>query len=565
MEAVHAMNQSGGWPMTIIMTPDGKPFFAATYIPKEPLIQTLHQVHQVWTTERESIERAGQQLVDWLQKDRFERAAGPLSEEILKTFHQIFMSQYDSTYGGRRGAPKFPPSFEMRSLLRVFKKTGDVKALEAVKLTLNQMARGGIYDHLVGGFHRYSTDEKWLVPHFEKMLYDQATLVRVYLEALQVTGDKEYEKVVRETLDYILREMTHVEGGFFSAEDADSERREGKFCVWSWGELQQTLTNGELSELIDFYGVTKEGSFESCNILHLQGEKLRSQRSETLLSALEKLRQIRGRRRAPFKDEKVLTSWNGLMISAMAAAGGVLNEGKYVRAAQKATDFILSYNVDTDGEKLLRLSLNKKAQSLAQLEDYTHMIDALIEVYQVSFDETYLLKAQSLQGVQDLWFSDKKSATYYSTNGEDTRLIVRPREFYDSVIPSGNSMALYNLLRLSQYFPQEVYRERASQFMKAFPKAIVDQPVGYVLLSVDWLLAKPCLLVLTGKKSEVEKRAREVAQKFNPYLLKAWSGSSQLPVVKDKPFAEGYSYLCREGSCESPLSESDLENLTSCL
>ena len=557
MKAVHAMNRSGGWPMTVIMTPDRKPFFAATYIPKESLIQLLQRIKQDWLVKRENIEKLGQQLVAWLQQDSFEQTAGPLNKEILRIFHKTFLSQYDRIHGGRLGAPKFSPSFGMRSLLRIFRRTRNPQALAAVKLTLDTMARSGMYDHLVGGFHRYATDEKWLVPHFEKMLYDQAAQVKIYSEALQVRENKEYELLIREILDYVLREMTHPEGGFFSAEDADSEGEEGKFCVWDWDELKKTLRDRELSELIKFYGVKKEGNFESHNILHLQGKKLRSQRSKTLLSALEKLRKIRKKRVPPFKDKKVLTSWNGLMISAMATAGRALAEDRYMKAAQKAADFILKYNVD--GEKLLRFSLDTKAQSLAQLEDYSYMIDALIEVYQVSFDEKYILKAQALQLLQGKEFSDKKSATYYTTNGEDKSLIARQREFYDGVTPSGNSMALYNLLRLSQYFPQGGHKERASRFVQEFPKNITERPTtyGFMLLSVDWILGRPRLLVFAGKKSEVEKSSRDISKNFHPHLLMAWSGNSRLQVVKDKKTINGALsfYLCQEGICKLPTSD----------
>ena len=559
MDAVMAMNKSGGWPMTVIMTPDRKPFFAATYIPKDSLIKLLHRVNQLWRSEREKIEKSGQQLVDWLQKDRFEQAAGALNQNILSNFHQMFLSQHDRIHGGRQGAPKFPPSFELRSLLRIFRRTQDATALDAVKLTLDKMARGGIYDHLVGGFHRYSTDHQWLIPHFEKMLYDQAALAKIYSEAFQTTGDKEYELITKEILDYILRDMTHPEGGFFSAEDADSEGDEGKFCVWDWGELQQALTEGELSELVNFYGVRKKGPFEGHNILHLQGEKLRSQRSKTLLSALDKLRNIRQKRIQAFKDEKVLTSWNGLMISAMATAGRILGDRRYVDAASKATDFILKYNIHE--KKLLRLSLNKSAQSPAQLNDYSFMIDALIEVYQSSLDEKYLLKAQELQLLQDKLFSDKQSATYYSTDGKDATLIARQREFYDGVIPSGNSMSLYNLLRLSQYFPRGPYKERVSRFVRQFPKAITQQPVGYglMLLSVDWVLSEPRLLVLAGGKSEVEKSISDLAREFHPHLLVAWNGNSKLSVVQGKiPIKEQLSfYLCQEGRCDLPIVDMD--------
>ena len=563
MDALQAMNGSGGWPMTLIMTPDRKPFFAATYIAKNSLIKLLHRVSQGWNTEREKIEKSGQELVDWLQKDRFEHAAGLLNEDTLRAFYKIFFSQYDRTHGGRLGAPKFPPSFEMRSLLRVFRRTQDITALDAVKLTLNKMARGGIYDHLLGGFHRYSTDQKWLVPHFEKMLYDQAALAKIYSEAFQVTGNKEYGLVVREILDYILKDMTHPEGGFFSAEDADSEGKEGKFCVWNWKELQRALTDDELSELVNFYGVREGGQFEGDNILHLQGEKNRWQRSKVLLSALDKLKNIRKKRVQAFKDEKVLTSWNGLMISAMATAGRILNDRKYIDAAKKAADFILKYNVDR--KKLLRLSLNKSAQSPAQLDDYSAMIDALIEVYQTSFDEKYLLKAQDLQLLQDKTFSDKKSATYYSTDGQDQNLIVRQREFYDRVVPSGNSMSLYNLLRLSQYFPEGPYKERALRFFKEFPDVIAKQPIGYgfMLLSVDWILSKPQLLVFAGKKNEVEKIFSDISQEFHPHLLVAWSENSKLQVVKGKVPIRGRDsgeeqlsfYLCTEGRCDFPISD----------
>ena len=557
MDAVHLMNKSGGWPMTVIMTPERNPFFAATYIPKKSLIQLLGKVNQLWTTEREKLERSGQQLVDWLQKDRFEQMVGHLSEKILNDFHKMFLSQYDGIYGGRLGAPKFPPSFELRSLLRVYGRTRDANALNAVKLTLDKMAKGGIYDHLVGGFHRYSTDEKWLVPHFEKMLYDQAALVRVYAEAFQVTGNQEYELVAREILDYVLQDMTHSEGGFFSAQDADSEGEEGKFCVWSWEELKRVLSDAQLSELADFYGIEELGQFEEHNILHLQGEKLRSQRSKTLLSTLDKLRSIRKQRVQAFKDEKILTSWNGLMISAMAAAGRIFNDHRYVDAAKRAADFVLKYNID--GKNLLRFSLNKGAQSPAQLDDYSFMIDALIEVYQGVFDQKYLLKAESLQLLQDKIFSDEKLATYYSTDGKDKTLIVRQRKFHDGVIPSGNSMSLYNLLRLAQYFPDKSYRERAASFVKEFPEIIAKRPIGYgfMLLSVDWIFSDPNLLVIAGKRNEVEKISSDLAREFTPHLLSAWHENSKLQVVKGKTPIKGKLsfYLCREGRCDFPTSD----------
>ncbi|MDO8644678.1 MAG: thioredoxin domain-containing protein, partial [bacterium] len=489
MDAVVAMTGQGGWPLSVFLTPDLKPFFGATFVPRANFIQLLKNIQNVWETQREKILESSEQLMTHLQgapqnipsepipppqnfpplsaKGRInpsaEKRGGrgdflPILEESLHSFEDTF----DSSFGGFGRAPKFPKSVDCSLLLRLHQRFKDVGAihespLQMVTLTLDKMARGGIYDHLGGGFARYSTDNRWLVPHFEKMLYDNALLTWTYLEAFQVTGNERFASVARETLDYVLRDMTHPEGGFYSAEDADSQREEGKFYVWNEAELKSLLIPEEFDLFKKVYQVTPEGNFvehgkpnHHTTILSLsEGYDWKIKEDPLLKSAHQKLFAARKKRIHPHKDDKVLTEWNGLMIAAMAKGYQVLGDEKYLQASQHAAEFIKK-NLSPSGG-LLRRFRDNHAAIPAFASDYAFLIHGLIELYQSDFNPDWLQWAKELQETQDKLFWDSKDGGYFFSEESAQDLIVRTKETHDGATPSGNSVSLLNLLRLNAF------------------------------------------------------------------------------------------------------------------
>ncbi|NOY05432.1 MAG: thioredoxin domain-containing protein, partial [Chlorobi bacterium] len=465
MTVCQALTGSGGWPLTVFMTPERKPFFAGTYFPREGrfgrpgFLELLKYINDLWINDRDKTLTSGTQIVQALSTWSGASPGHPLDPSVLVQAEEQFKRSFDVRNGGFGGAPKFPMGHTLSFLLRRWKHTGDTSLRDMALHTLRTMYNGGIYDHLGFGFARYSTDAEWLVPHFEKMLYDQALLLRAYTDAYQVTHDPFYARVVREIATYVHRDMTDSSGGFHSAENADSEGKEGSFYTWNKREILDVLGEDDGRWFCRWFGVTDEGNFEQAlNILHVAGDADDFARElgvtpaefDQKLNALRNDLFIHRRRRIhPSKDDKVLTSWNGLMISSLARSGFVLNDSSLLGAAADAADFILANMVLNDNTILHRWR-NGKAGIEGYLEDYTFFVDGLLELYQATFDIKYLVKATQLHQTMMQKFLDPSDGTLFSTAHNAEQLIVRPKDAYDGALPSGNSMAAWNSMRIAR-------------------------------------------------------------------------------------------------------------------
>lgn len=463
MTVCQALIGSGGWPLTIFMTPDKKPFYAGTYFPKESkyklpgIMDILNSIAEQWKEKSEDIVDSSEKIVNHIKsmgtKDSQIELGEELGEDEIHNAFNSFNSVFDKNYGGFGRAPKFPSPHNLRFLLRYWKNYNEPKALQMVEKTLEAMYEGGIFDHIGFGFSRYSTDEKWLVPHFEKMLYDNALLSAVYVEAFEATGKGFYKEVAEKIFTYILRDMTSPEGAFYSAEDADSEGEEGKYYVFTLNEVSLVLGEQFYKTYCEHYNITKEGNFEGHNIPNLIGKKSSSNVNKDLERKLERMRQnlfeYRERRVHPYKDDKILTSWNGLMIAALAHGGRVFENSLYIHKAEEAMDFILSTMINENGRLMARYREGEIAH-LGYLEDYAFLVHALIELYEANFNIKYLSKALELNENMLKLFKDEDQGGLFLYGIDGEELIVRPKDIYDGAIPSGNSVATLNMLRLAR-------------------------------------------------------------------------------------------------------------------
>lgn len=476
----------GGWPTTIIMTPDQKPFFAGTYFPKKAvygnlgLMEILDEVINRWNRDRDSLIQSGDEIVALLNKRKEKTNEGLLlTKKPIIDAKRLFEKNFDKRYGGFSKSPKFPTPHNLLLLMNIYETEKDYTSLEMVEKTLHQMYRGGIYDHIGGGFSRYSTDEKWLVPHFEKMLYDNALLSMAYTEAYRITEDQLYKQVVKETLDYVLREMTDSGGGFYSAQDADSDGVEGKYYLFNPEEILQVLGVEEGQTFCKEYDITEQGNFEGSNIPNLFKCDNAVIKENLITNQKEKLRDYRTSRTFLHTDDKILTAWNGMMISALARAYKVFEERRYLDAAENAVTFIQTKLTKKDGSLMVRYRKGEGAGN-GFLDDYAYFIWGLIELYQVSFKVMYLQNALDLnyQMIKDFW--DKDEGGFFLTSNESEPLIYRPKETYDGATPSGNSVAAYNLVRLLEIMGDDSglknMAERQLQFLN---KEIVEYPAGH--------------------------------------------------------------------------------------
>src|ERR671917_60124 len=472
MSAVQAMTRHGGWPMTVFMTPDGAPFYGGTYFPPVPsrgmpsFQQVLLSLADAYTNRREEVLKSAENARESLREST--TASIPkseVSEGLLTHAANALVGQVDNRFGGFNGAPKFPQAMNLEVLLRHHKRTGDRAALSGVELTCRQMANGGIYDQLGGGFARYSVDEYWLVPHFEKMLYDNALLAYLYLETYQATGDAFYRRIAEETLDYVARDMTDPEGGFYSAEDADSEGVEGKFYVWTLAEIQATLEPEVAKLAMRFWDVTERGNFEGKNIINVsrppeavaaEFDISAGELGHRMVRIREKLLAEREKRVRPGRDEKVLAAWNGLMLRAFAFASSVLDREDYREIAEKNASFLMEKLV-VDG-RLRRSYKDERARFNAYLEDYACVADGLVELYEATFETRWLREAGSLADAILELFWDAEEGAFYDTAADHEELVTRPRDVYDNASPSGNSAVGDVLLKLSVLLDREGYR-----------------------------------------------------------------------------------------------------------
>ncbi len=583
MKAVQAMTGGGGWPLSVFLTPDLKPFYGGTYFPPVPqhglpaFGQVLNHIAVEWRKNREEMMKNGREISAFLKESYSTKSKGIPSEEILETGYANLISNYDPEYGGFGGSPKFPlPTYPM-FLHRYFYKTKKRLALNSSLRTLDAMAAGGIHDHLAGGFHRYSTDRRWLVPHFEKMLYDNALLVRAYLEAYQLTQNSAYSITARDVLGWIMSEMTDPKGGIYSAQDADTEEGEGVYYTWTPDEIKATLTERE-SDIIDyFYGVTSKGNFEEGRtILHEENtsEKtaakfnLNTDELEKLLEeANSKLLQARHRRPRPHTDDKILTSWNGLAISAFAYAYQALGEEVYLNVARNCADFILTH-LYKDG-RLLRRYRAGDAAIEATLEDYSYLIQGLIDLYEASLDPRWIREAVTLnQQMMNLFWDNTNGGFFFTSKRED--LPAEIKEDYDGPTPSGNSVAALTLLRLNEFTGNPELKEKAETIFKVFNEGIEAQPSAhtYMLSALDFYYGAPKeIVVATESLEEGREMIREIQTRFLPnkvlsavigeeHPLQSSLTEGKIP-IQEKPTV----YICQNFTCKTPVT--DLASLRS--
>jgi hypothetical protein len=584
MSAVTALTGRGGWPMSVFLTPKLEPFYGGTYWPPEAgmgmpgFLDVLERVHEAWEERRAEVERGAAELTEAVSRISQSYAAPEsLDVSLLEVAQETRLRSADRVHGGFGSAPKFPHPMDLRLLLRTWKRFGRADARDLAILTLDKMAAGGIYDHLGGGFHRYSTDARWLVPHFEKMLYDNALLGSAYLDAFQATHEPRFATVVRETMDYVLREMTHPAGGFYSTQDADSEGEEGKFFVWTKQEVESVLEPEESRVLCYCYDMTSEGNWEGHNILNRVKTTAQAARvlglSEgdldcLLVSGRQKLFEYREERVHPGRDEKILAGWNGLMIAALARAGRVLDEPRFTAAAARSADFLLD-RLRTKEGRLLHVFKDGRARLAAYLDDYACVVDALTEVYQATFDARYVAAAAELAADLIARFADQGAGGFFYTAHDHETLIARSKDLHDNATPSGNGMAAYSLLRLARLSGRDDFDAAARRTLEMLSgeMARVTMGTGQALLALDDLLGPAYELVLVDGQSPDESASvlRAIDERFLPNAVVAhrpYDGddSSIAPLLRatlaGKTSLDGQPtlYICERGTCRPPVA-----------
>lgn len=582
MDAVQAMTGRGGWPMTVFLTPEGEPFYGGTYYPPTPrhglpaFPQVLQAVAEAYRERPEEVQRVAKQLVARLQStQQLQAGHGPLTDDLLERAYRELRGSFDPQYGGFGAAPKFPQPMTLEFLLQHWHRTGNLIPLQMVEHTLKQMARGGIYDQIGGGFHRYSVDARWLVPHFEKMLYDNALLARVYLHAYQAVGNPMYRRIVEETLDYVGREMRDEAGGFYSAQDADSEGEEGKFFVWTPAEIRAVLGETDAEIIMDYYGVTEYGNFEGKNILYRPRDTdvvaHRFRISEDELAGIvergrHKLFEARGQRVPPATDTKVLTSWNGLMITAFAEAARVFQRDDYRQIAVGAADFLLSVMQRADG-RLLHTYRAGQAKQPGFLEDYAFLIDALLALYETTFELRWLHAAVELADEMNALFWDEENGGFFTTGADQERLVARPKDLIESATPSGNAMAAHILQRLAILTARPDYQRRAVDTLRLVRDIVEQYPsaVAWMLTALDFYLARPPEIAIVGEAGAEDTAAllEVVHGRYLPNKVVALrppddgvEAERLIPLLEGKTMLNGHAtaYVCQNYACRQPVT-----------
>ena len=561
MAACLAMNGSGGWPLTVLLTPDQKPFWAGTYLPKDQLLHLLRKAARLWREDRAGVLATGDTLTAHLQQEGQARPGTP-SRELVRQAVSQFAQSYDERWGGFGAAPKFPTPHNLIFLLRYAQLAKEEHAREMALHTLNNMYRGGLFDHVGGGFSRYSTDQHWLVPHFEKMLYDNALLALAYTEAFQHTRCPIYGKITRRTLDYVLRELSGPQGGFCCGQDADSDGVEGKYYALTPDELAQALGGVDGLRFCQWYGITPEGNFEGKSIPNLLGQSQFDQDPEDMAALREQVYAYRLSRTALHRDDKVLTAWNGLVMAALARAGLVLDEPWYLDAARQTAEFLAEKLTTSDGRLLARWRDGDAAHP-GKLDDYAFLAYGLLELYSATFDASYLTRAVGLADcLLKLFFDGERGGFYpYASDGE--QLLTRTKEAYDGAMPSGNSIAALVLFRLSRLTGEMRWREAADLQLSWLAGAAEGYPAGHSFAMLACLeeLWPTAELVITAQKPPEELRGflREAPRLGLTVLVKTQENAGTLaalaPFTKDYPIpAQGARYyLCQGGACAQPV------------
>jgi uncharacterized protein YyaL (SSP411 family) len=576
MQAVNAMTGRGGWPMTVFLTPDGKPFYAGTYFPNEPrhgmprFRDILTGVTEAWHNDRENVVGSAGDVAQQLRALSgvgFEEQ--PLDEEIFRSALRGLGQRFDASWGGFGEAPKFPQPMTIEFLLRESLRSKGPDALEMAEVTLQKMAGGGMYDQIGGGFARYSVDPHWLVPHFEKMLYDNAQLARLYLHAWQVTGNAFYRRITEETLDYVLLEMRHEGGGFYSSQDADSEGVEGKFYVWSADEIREAL-GSDADVFMQIYGVSDEGNWEGHNVLNLriEPERLAAQLGidagsldAQLAAARTKLYGLRTKRIWPGLDDKVLTSWNGLMLAAFAEAGQALRRPDYIKAAQSNADFLHRTMRRHSGRLFRTWRAGSDAKYNAYLEDYAYLADGLLALYEATFETRWVDWARELAELMLTHFRDTRNGGFFDTSDDHEQLIHRPKDLQDNAVPSGNAMAASVLARLSLLTGNGDYWQVAEQSTSTMNKFMSQYPSGFGqwLNVASFMLSEPREIAVNGSGDAIAPLLEVIRDGYRPFQVVAAGEQDSLPLLKNRPQVDGKgtAYVCRRFMCQAPVTDPD--------
>jgi uncharacterized protein YyaL (SSP411 family) len=573
MAAVQILTQSGGWPMSVFLTPQLKPFYGGTYFPprdyygRPSFRRVLEALSQAWTQKRETIDESSRELTERIGDFlALEVEPGPLDESILRNAVQFLRRRFDSQHGGFGQAPKFPHPMDLRLLLRLHSRFGDDGALSMTTSTLEKMARGGMYDQLGGGFHRYSTDAYWLVPHFEKMLYDNALLAPAYVDAWQITGDPFFRQITEETLDYVRREMTSPDGAFYSTQDADSEGEEGKFFVWTESEIDELL--GRDNELFKhIFDVTAGGNWEGVNILHRtrsdeQDAKLHQISVSDLHAKIGEWRAdllaVRSRRVWPHRDEKILTAWNGLMIAAFAHAGAALGREDYLDAARRSAEFVLTRLRTADGRFLRTTFAGMNAKLNGYLEDDAYMLDGLLSLYEATFEPRWLTEAIALAESMIARFWDDDVGGFFYTSRDHESLIARTKDPHDQATPSGNSVAALGLVRLGHLTGRAEFREKAEKTLLAFRGLLTTSPMAapQMLIALDMFLGPVDEIVIVGASDSREFRKVAAAARIGYWPRRVLAGSSSgdhaVALLNGRTSPSVSAFICREHVCDVP-------------
>ena len=584
MTVCQMLTGSGGWPLTIIMTPDKKPFYAATYIPKSNkygrpgMLEIIPALKMEWLNRRSEIEQSAGRIHQGLQQVVKTEASGLPSDSVFEKAMESFTKMFDAQHGGFGEAPKFPSPQNLILQLRYAQVSGEMSHANRAMTTLSKMYRGGIFDQVGFGFHRYATDNEWLLPHFEKMLYDQAMLLWAFAEAFQLKSDKEFKNAAVQIVEYLQRDMTDSQGGFYSAEDADSDGEEGKFYVWETEELEEIVGKENAEKFFSLWNFNSDGNFrdESTgelsgkNIPHL-GASLKNELERVGLSSTDyealrkKLFDYREDRIHPFKDDKILTNWNGLMISALAKASVAFSSDEMAELAKNAAQFVLSEMKTNEGELLHRYRAGQKAIQ-GNLEDYSFLIQGLLDLYEATFDVTYLREAILLQDVQDSLFWDIKDGSYFFSPENGEELLVRQKDGYDGATPSGNSTSMNNLVRLAKVTAQSSYDEKAQILASHYGEPLSKSPISYSHFLNAWLMAKEEsaeIVIAAESKQEAEPYLEIINEHYYPnkVVMLNTGGLEQnlAPFLKNQGMIGGKPtvYLCRNYACQQPINSID--------
>ncbi len=607
MKAVQALTQQGGWPMTVFLTPDGRPFYGGTYFPPDDrnygrgqmipsFSRVLLSMADAYAERRQDVEKQATQFADYLNQ----RSNTPLrrvnvhpleavSAEMLSRASQALASEFDAQWGGFGSAPKFPNTMSLELLLRVhlhrlhnkITTPAKIAELEMVEVSLRHMANGGIYDHLGGGFLRYSVDAEWLVPDLEKMLYDNALLSRAYLHTYLVTGNPFYRRIVEETLDYVVREMTSPQGGFYSTQDADSEGEEGKFFTWTAQQIKQALPAEDAELFMRYYDVTERGNFEGKNILHVQlpsAEYAAESRvsegvlQESLRRSRDVLFRVREQRVKPGRDEKILTSWNGLMLHSFAAAARYLKRPDYLQVAERNASYLLS-ELRRDG-RLLRTYKDGRARLNGYLADYTFLADGLLALYEASCDPRWFVEARTLMDEAITLFADEQNGGFFDTGSDHEALISRPKDIMDNAIPAGNSAACDVLLRLAAFSGEISYRQRAAAYLQPLAEVMLQHPqaFGHALGALDFAISgnKEIALIGTPCAEDTHALLEVLNKRYLPNSVLACcapddtQSRAAIALLADRPLkdSKATAYVCQDFACQAPVTTAEeLENL----